>query len=158
MGNSAGLLMYQITKDGIEYFLIHYGGPYFKHRDKGSWSIPKGLIEKGENALETAKREFTEETGIITTPPFLDIQSIKQKGGKIVKAWAFEYRGNLPVHLHSNSFELEWPPKSGKKQPFPEVDKGDFFTEKEAREKINPAQIPFLERLKEVLQWNDNAD
>lgn len=144
---SAGLIMYRYKNAGIEIFLAHPGGPFFKNKDNGSWSIPKGLIEEGEEPLNTAVREFVEETGIKPKPPFIPVDSIRQKGGKIVYAWAFE--GDIPTGFEpvSNSFEIEWPPHSGKNQSFPEIDKAEFFTSEEAGLKINPAQAVFIDRL-----------
>lgn len=148
---SAGLLMYRRKNNGVELFLAHPGGPFFKNKDDGSWSIPKGLLEEAEEPLEAAKREFEEETGITPKPPFIPLESIKQKGGKLVYAWAFE--GDVPAGFKpvSNHFEMEWPPHSGKKQSFPEMDKMEFFSAEEAKAKINPAQANFIDRLLDTL-------
>jgi len=151
MSKSAGLLMYRIHDDELQIFLAHMGGPYFKNRDNGYWTIPKGLIENNEPNKEAAKREFQEETGLVGEEPMFSLGEIKQKGGKIVYAWAFEYKGPDKVKISSNSFEIEWPPKSGKKKTFPEIDEAQFYKEEEARKKINPAQLPFIDRLKEQL-------
>jgi predicted NUDIX family NTP pyrophosphohydrolase len=151
MNKSAGLLMYRIRDDELELFLAHMGGPYFKNKDNGYWTIPKGLIENNEPIKEAAKREFQEETGIVSEEPMIDLGEIKQKGGKIVYAWAFDYNGPPEIEIKSNSFEIEWPPKSGMKKTFPEIDNAQFFKEEEARRKINPAQLPFIDRLKEQL-------
>lgn len=150
---SAGLLMYR-THPRLEVFLVHPGGPFFRHKDEGAWTIPKGLLEKNDtDALETAKREFEEETGYYVPPDahFMELGHIQQKGGKSVWAWAFPAPGNLPGTIRSNTFELEWPPKSGKKRSFPEADRGTFFDTDTARTKINPAQADFIERLCEKL-------
>jgi len=148
---SAGLLMFRRENKNLEVFLAHPGGPFFKNKDESSWSIPKGLIEAGEKPLETAKREFKEETGITPDPPFISLDTIKQKGGKVVHAWAFE--GNIPADFKpaSNKFEMEWPPNTGNKQLFPEIDKAEFFTVEQAKLKINPAQAVFIERLLDTL-------
>lgn len=146
--SSAGLLMYRKNNNKLEVFLVHPGGPYFKNKDEGVWTIPKGEIESEESIFEAAKREFQEETGIRPTGNFIPLDTVKQKGGKIIHAWAFE--GDMST-FKSNYFEMEWPPRSGRKQKFPEVDKALFFTIAEATRKINPAQIVFLERLGELL-------
>lgn len=150
--NSAGVLMYRIKNGKPEVFLVHPGGPFFAKKDKGAWTIPKGLPEQNEELKEAAIRELIEETGIEVQEPLFELGTIVQKGGKIVHAWAAA--GELPENyeLISNLFELEWPPRSGKKQQFPEVDKGDFFSIEKARELINPAQTAFLDRLVEVLE------
>ncbi len=134
-------------KDELELFLVHPGGPFFVNKDDGSWTIPKGLIGEDEEVLDAARREFEEETGIIPHGPFIPLDHVKQKGGKVVWAWAFE--GNVPgdYRPESNLFEIEWPPKSGKRQSFPEIDKAQFFPEIRAREKINPAQQVLISRL-----------
>jgi predicted NUDIX family NTP pyrophosphohydrolase len=149
MKQSAGLLMYRGNKDTLEFFLVHPGGPFFKNKDDGYWTIPKGEPAENEPLLDTAKREFKEETGIEPIGPFIDLGSTKQKGGKVVFAWAFEKNG--ANWMNSNYFELEWPPKSGKKVSFPEIDKGGYFTLEEAKVKINSAQVYFLVKLKDYL-------
>jgi len=143
--------MYRIRGGRIEVFLAHPGGPFFAKKDKGAWSIPKGLVESGEDALETAKREFEEETGILPSGPFLPLGSVKLKSGKVVHAWAFRHQEDPPEKIRSNTFKLQWPPRSGKIREFPEIDRAAFFPLSEAREKINPGQVPFLDRLKEAL-------
>lgn len=148
---SAGLLMYRLADKHLEIFLAHMGGPFFKNKDEGYWTIPKGLIENEESVKEAAIREFHEETGIIPEEPFLSLGEIRQKGGKKVIAWAFKYSGKPDIQIESNTFEMEWPPKSGNKQTFYEIDKARFFIEGEAKKKINPAQLPFIERLKHIL-------
>lgn len=149
---SAGLLMYR-TKDGLlEIFLAHPGGPLYRNKDQGYWTIPKGEPPENEPLLETAMREFEEETGIKPSGSFLELGSIRQKGGKVVHAWAFE--GDCDSHrfVRSNTFEMEWPPRSGCIQSFPEVDRAQFFTLAEAREKIKDAQWPLIERLVAILE------
>lgn len=146
---SAGILMYRLTNGGVEVLLAHPGGPFFKNKDNTHWSIPKGEPDEdlGEDLLITAMREFKEETGITPLGNFIELGSITQKGGKEVFAWAVE--GTLPegfVH-ECNTFEMEWPPRSGKMMEFPEIDKIEFFTIDKAKEKIKAAQIPLLERL-----------
>jgi predicted NUDIX family NTP pyrophosphohydrolase len=127
------------------FFLVHPGGPFFKNKDDGVWSIPKGLPEKDENdLLSTAIREFNEETGIVTSPPYHRLTSIIQKSGKTVHAWTFLGEWDEATGIISNSFELEWPPRSGKIQHFPEQDKGAWLSLEGALQAINPAQIPFL--------------
>lgn len=149
---SSGLLMYRKQNNQLEFFLVHPGGPYFKNRDDGAWSIPKGETENTESLLETAIREFKEETGIEPgVADFIALDSIKQKGGKTVHAWAFEGGWNENNLIKSNYFEIEWPPQSGKKQKFPEIDKAGFFSADIAKQKINSAQVEFLIRLEEIL-------
>ena len=123
---SAGLLMYRIQDGKLQVLLAHPGGPLFKNKDDGAWTIPKGEIESDEDLLEAAKREFEEETGVTPTGPFIALTPIKQKGGKIVHAWAF--KGDCdPDAIVSNKFTMEWPPKSGRQMEFPEIDHADFF-------------------------------
>ncbi|MFL5731111.1 MAG: NUDIX domain-containing protein [Cytophagaceae bacterium] len=142
---SAGLLMFRRRKDELEFFLVHPGGPYFKNKDLGYWTIPKGEPEEGETLIDAAQREFNEETGILPSPPFTELGSVKQKGGKKVYAWAFEKDSSDPFAC--NFFQLEWPPRSGKIVSFPEADQGLYFSMKEALEKINPAQADFILRV-----------
>ncbi len=144
---SAGLLLYHFDTAVLKVLLLHPGGPFFAKKDAGVWSIPKGEYEDGEDALEAAKRELKEETGnTISSAAFVPLTPVKLKSGKIVQAWAVEARFE-PAFISSNLFEMEWPPKSGKKQQFYETDKGDWFTIEEAKVKINPGQIPLLEEL-----------
>lgn len=144
---SSGILMYRFHNKTVEVFLVHPGGPFFANKDLGAWSIPKGLPEDGEDFQKAAKREFKEETGVQVKNSLLPLGSIRQKGGKVVHAWATA--GDLPVgyEVRSNYFDLEWPPRSGRHQQFPEIDKGGFFSLEAARKLINPAQQEFLERL-----------
>lgn len=148
---SAGLLMFRRKEKALELFLVHPGGPFFRKKDEGNWSIPKGLLDGDEEPLAAARREFTEETGFPTPAEgYLSLGEVQQKSGKLVRAWAFE--GDYdPGAMKSNTFDLEWPPKSGKVQAFPEIDRAEFFTPEEARRKLNPAQVAFIERLEEIL-------
>jgi len=146
---SAGLLMYRRSQKGLEVLLVHPGGPFWRKRDLGVWTIPKGLVEPGEDLFYTACREFTEETSLVPQAPYLELPEIKQSS-KRVKAWAFE--GDCdPSQIHSNTFEIEWPPKSGKIQVFPEVDRADWFLTDIAKRYILKAQIPLLESLQAKL-------
>jgi predicted NUDIX family NTP pyrophosphohydrolase len=143
--------MFRKTKAGLEVLLVHPGGPYFQNKDEGAWTIPKGEVADGENLLNRARIEFQEELGIDASGDWMEIGSVKQKGGKTVHAWAFAGDLANDFQLASNTFEMEWPPRSGKMQRFPEVDRTSFFPVEEARRKINAAQIIFLDRLIEVL-------
>ncbi len=149
---SAGLLMYSVKNEKLKVFLVHPGGLFFKNKDDGFWSIPKGLIEKNEEYLQTAIREFKEETGITSEGEYLPLSSIKQKNGKVVYAWAFKTENDEQHFIKSNTFKLEWPPKSGKIQEFPEIDKAEFFTVEAAKKKINEAQIELITRLEKHLK------
>ena len=152
---SAGILIFKKDPD-LQVLLAHPGGPYWKNKDDGAWSIPKGLIEEDEDHQQAAVREFEEETGYLPKGTFIPLGSIRQKGGKVVYAWAVE--DDLPddFRLQSNEFDMEWPPKSGKKESFPEIDRVMFFNEIEARKKINPAQSAFIDRLKQSLKSEDS--
>lgn len=149
---SAGLLMYRHRRDTVEFLLVHPGGPFWKKKDEGAWSIPKGQAQPGEDLLTRAQIEFQEELGINAEGTWIPLGSIKQKGGKTVYAWGFE--GDLPqdFQLKSNTFEIEFPPRSGNFKAFPEVDRAEFLSEPVARVKLNPAQIPFLERLRQAVR------
>lgn len=143
---SAGLLLYRLRNGLLEFLLVHPGGPFWKNKDAGAWTIPKGELADNEEPLAAAVREFEEELGFKPTGSFIELAPIKQKGGKIVHAWAVE--GDCdPAQIKSNTFTMEWPPKSGKQAEFPEVDRAEFFKLGEAKEKINQAQIPLLEEL-----------
>lgn len=148
---SAGLLMYRRGERGLEVLLVHPGGPFFAQKDEGFWGIPKGLIDDGEPGLEAARREFLEETSIVPeTDAYLELGEVRQRSGKRVHAWAFE--GDCDAEaVVSNTFELEWPPKSGRTCEFPEIDRATWFDLGSARVKINPAQAAFLDRLAELL-------
>jgi predicted NUDIX family NTP pyrophosphohydrolase len=143
--------MYRKSGGILEVFLVHPGGPLWARKDEGAWSIPKGLVDEGEDKLEAAKREFLEETSILPAEPFIYLGDIRQKSGKRVYVWAFMRNCDLP-QINSNTFILEWPPKSGQMKEFPEIDKGEFFPIPEARRKIIPAQAGFLDRLTEYLE------
>lgn len=146
MRTSAGILLYRRTNKYIEFFLVHPGGPFWKGKDKGAWSIPKGEFVEGEDPLAVAKREFTEETGQTIDGNFMELTAIQQKGGKKVFAWAIEGDAN-ENNIVSNTFKQEWPYKSGKWISIPEVDKAGWFNEEEAKEKINPAQAALIDDL-----------
>ena len=148
---SAGLLMYKVVLNEPVYFLVHPGGPYFKNKQAGYWTIPKGAPQKNEPLLEAAKREFFEETGIRPEPPYITLESIQQKGGKTVHAWAFEGDWAASKGISSNHFEIEWPPRSGKRQHFPEIDEAQWVNESNAMLLINEAQQAFIKRLKTIL-------
>jgi predicted NUDIX family NTP pyrophosphohydrolase len=140
---SAGLVMFRIHEGIFQVLLVHPGGPFWKSKDNGVWSIPKGEPEAGENLLVTAQREFKEEIGVTATGPFNPLGSITQKSGKEVHAWAFE--GDCDVtKISSNTCDIEWPPDSGKSLTIPEIDKAEFFDMDTAAKKIIQAQLPFL--------------
>ena len=144
MKKSAGLILYRRTKQELEVLLVHPGGPIWAKRDEGAWSIPKGEISAGEEPLEAAQREFAEELGSSVQGTLLALGSVIQKGGKVVQAWAVE--GDLDVRsVKSNTFSMEWPPRSGRTAEFPEVDRAAWFSLAEAREKINEGQGPLVE-------------
>jgi len=134
----------------LQVLLAHPGGPLFKNKDEDTWTIPKGELDLGEDMLEAAKREFGEETGIKPTGPFTELTPIKQKGGKIVHAWAFQ--GDCdPAKIVRNTFMMEWPPKSGQRMEFPELDRADFFDVAAARRKIKVAQMPLVEECERIV-------
>ena len=144
---SAGILLYRNNNARLEVFLVHPGGPFFKNKDEGSWSIPKGEFLDDEEALAAAKREFEEETGQkIVNGNFIRLTPVTQKSGKIVHAWAIEGDIDHEV-IESNLFEMEWPPKSGKMASFPEVDRAAWFDANTAKIKVNPAQAKLIEEL-----------
>ncbi len=147
---SSGLLLFRLRSKQPEFFLVHPGGPFWKNKDSGAWSIPKGEFETGEDPLEAAKREMKEETGFRVSGKFIKLTPVKQSGGKIVHAWALEYDLD-PARIKSNEFEMEWPPRSGKMKSFPEVDRGDWFPAAEAKEKINKSQGALIDELLELL-------
>lgn len=143
---SAGILLYRKVKNQLEVFLVHPGGPFFKNKDNGAWSIPKGEFPEDEDALIAAKREFLEETGQSIDGEFIKLKPVKLKSGKTVHAWAVE--GNIDHEvILSNLFEMEWPPRSGKMASFAEVDRADWFKSAVAKVKINPAQIALIDEL-----------
>jgi predicted NUDIX family NTP pyrophosphohydrolase len=150
---SAGLLMYRRKGNQLQVFLAHPGGPLFRNKDEGYWSLPKGEpAHAGEALLETAVREFEEETGIRPAGPFTELGSITQKGGKVVHAWAFEGDWDDSQPIHCNTFEMEWPPRSGRMQSFPEIDRGRFFGLEEAKIKIRETQWTLIQRLTGILK------
>ena len=144
---SAGILLFRKANDGIEVLLGHMGGPFWARRDEGAWSIPKGEYEPPEDALAAARREFTEELGLPVPPgELIELGEAKQSGGKIVTIWAVE--GDLdPDAVVPGTFEMEWPPRSGRRQAFPEIDRGAWFSLDIAEQKIVSGQRPFLDRL-----------
>ena len=147
---SAGLLMYRDTDHDLEVLLVHPGGPFWQRKDNGAWTIPRGEVENGEDYLTAAIREFKEETGWQPQGPYLSLGEVRLRSGKTVHAWAFP--GSVdPASLRSNLFEIEWPPKSGRQQQFPEIDRAGFFTMAEARDKMRISELPFLDRLAEQL-------
>jgi len=148
--SSAGLLLYRIRHAAIEVLLVHPGGPYWKTKDDGAWSIPKGEFSPAEDPLVAARREFFEETGVAIEGDLRALTPIQQPGGKIVHAWAVE--GDLdPTTIVSNTFEIEWPPRSGRLQSFPEIDRAAWFALPEATRKILRGQVPLLEELAQML-------
>jgi len=146
---SAGVLAFRRTARGIEVLLVHPGGPFWRNKDFGAWSIPKGEFDSGEQADDVARREFAEELGTKLTVPLVPLGEIKQRGGKRVEAFAAEIDLDAGAII-SNEFELEWPPRSGRMQRFPEVDRAAWFDLAEARRRINPAQAALLDRLAEI--------
>jgi predicted NUDIX family NTP pyrophosphohydrolase len=145
--------MFRRAPEGLQVLLVHPGGPFFRNKDDGAWTVPKGEVAEGEALLERARIEFEEELGI--APPdsgnWIELGNVRQKGGKTVHAWAFE--GDCPADFVavSNTFALEWPPRSGRMQEFPEIDRAEFFAIDEGKRKINAAQVAFLDRLVEAL-------
>lgn len=145
MKRSAGLLLFRRRGAGIEFFLVHPGGPFWAKKDEAAWSIPKGLYEKDESPLEAAKREFGEETGLSVDGDFVLLGDFRQPGGKTVSAWLVESDCD-PAAVKSNLFSIEWPPRSGKTAQFPEIDRAGWFTPREAVAKLIRAQKPIIER------------
>jgi predicted NUDIX family NTP pyrophosphohydrolase len=147
---SAGLLMFRRHTTELEVFLVHPGGPFWSKKDEGTWTLPKGEYEVGEEPLAAARREFQEETGFYAHEPFIELGSIRQKSGKVVFAWAFE--GDCdPARLVSNTCQIEWPPRSGRRMQIPEVDRGAWFTLAQAATSIREEQRPLLLRLQQEL-------
>lgn len=147
---SAGILLYKKSEGDLFVFLVHPGGPFFAKKDMGAWSIPKGEFSEGEEPLTAARREFSEETGVQIDGPFIELSPIKLKSGKKIFAWACE--GDLDTaKIKSNTFDLEWPPKSGRIQSFPEIDKGDWFPTTVAKTKINERQSALIDQLIEII-------
>ena len=151
MIESAGILMYRLREDRLEVLLAHPGGPYWTRRDLGSWTIPKGLVEEGEERLDAAWREFTEEMGFAPVGEATLLEPVRQPSRKVIHAWAVE--GDCdPAALDSNLFEMEWPPKSGRLQSFPEIDRAAWFPIEEARSRMLPGQLPFLDQLERLVR------
>jgi len=143
---SAGILLYRLRAGTLEVFLVHPGGPYWTRKDAGAWSIPKGEVEEGADPLGTARREFEEETGSAIHGDFVPLTPLKQPSAKLVYAWAAS--GDIDASsVKSNTFSMEWPPRSGKRQEFPEVDRGEWFSVAAAKEKITAGQRGFLDQL-----------
>jgi len=143
---SAGILLYRLSANGPQVFLVHPGGPFWAKRDVGSWSVPKGEIDEVEDLLEAAKREFHEETGARIEGDFIELAPLRQPSGKVVHVWAVEGEVDA-ASIVSNTFSIEWPPSSGETREFPEVDRAGWFTLAEARDKLLPGQRPFLDQL-----------
>lgn len=154
---SAGLLMYRTKPRGVEVLLVHPGGPFWTKKDDGAWFVPKGELDSNEEPLNAALREFEEETGLHPSGPFTPLGEAKHKSGKTVKAWAFEGDWDAS-QLRSNTFMVEWPPKSGRQQEFPEVDKASFFSISEAKTKIHDAEKVFLDRILESLGFDPKVE
>lgn len=147
---SAGLLLFRRRIGALEVFLAHPGGPFWKGRDEGAWTIPKGVLDPGEDPLAAARREFAEETGVVPVGPFLALDSVKQRAGKVVHAWAWEGDADAE-RVTSNTSRIEWPRGSGRWQSYPEVDRCAWFDPETARRKLNAAQAEFVGRLIERL-------
>lgn len=148
---SAGILLYRFHNSRIEFLLVHPGGPYWAKKDAGAWSIPKGEFEENEDPLAAAVREMEEETGAKVSGKFMELTPVKQKSGKMIYAWGIEGNFN-PGEINSNRFEIEWPPKSGMKKSFPEIDKAAWFNPDEAKKRIIEGQIPLIEEIEKKLQ------
>ena len=148
---SAGILLYRVHSGTPQVLLAHPGGPFWANKDDGAWTVPKGEIGDDEDPLAAARREFREEIGAEPSGDFIALSPVRQRSGKMVQAWAV--RGDLdPSRLESNSFSMEWPPRSGRLQEFPEVDRAGWFTFAQARAKILPAQVPLLDQLERILE------
>jgi predicted NUDIX family NTP pyrophosphohydrolase len=147
---TAGLLLYRIRDSALEVFLVHPGGPFWAKKDDGAWSIPKGEFSEDEAPLNAAKREFQEETGFSVEGNFMALKPLKQRSGKLVYAWALESDCDAAA-VKSNLFSMEWPPRSGKRQEYPEVDRGGWFALEIAKRKIMPGQIGLLDELQQIV-------
>jgi predicted NUDIX family NTP pyrophosphohydrolase len=143
---SAGLLLYRKTGGALEVFLVHPGGPFWVRKDDGAWSIPKGEFDEGEDPLDAARREFQEETGMAAKGEFHPLKPLRQSGGKMVYAWAVQFDLDAAA-VKSNTFSVEWPPRSGKRQEFPEIDRAGWFRIDEAKRKILKSQLDLLEQV-----------
>ena len=150
--------MYRFKDGDLQIFIAHPGGPLFQKKDEGYWTIPKGEPPAGEALFDAAVREFEEETGIKPHGPYMELGSIRQKGGKVVHAWAFEGDADPSQPVRSNLFEMEWPPKSSRIQSFPEVDRAQFFFLAEAKKKLKETQWPLVERLAAILHISMNTE
>ena len=151
MKRSAGILLYKYVAGAPYVLLVHPGGPFWRNKDLGAWSIPKGEIGEGEDHLAAAIREFAEETGVTLSGEFVALGEVKQKGGKIVTAFA-HCRDLDPAAIKSNAFEIEWPPRSGRRQAFPEIDRAEWFDLQAAQDKINASQAVLIERLRAAIR------
>lgn len=147
---SAGLLLFRQKSGELEVLLAHMGGPYWEKKDEGSWSIPKGEFDENEDPLNAAKREFEEETGTVPVGDFIPLEPLKQPSGKLIYAWAVKAEFD-PATLRSNMFSIEWPPKSGKQQEFPEIDRAAWLTPEVAKRKILKGQAPFVDQLQKIV-------
>src|SRR5688500_7264132 len=147
---AAGILLYRRAARGLEVLLAHPGGPFWANKDEGAWSLPKGEPAPGEDPLACARRELEEETGVVAHGPFVDLGEVRQKSGKVVHGWAAEGEGE-PASMKSNTFTMEWPPRSGRMASVREVDRCGWFDLEEARHRINPGQIELLDRLAELV-------
>lgn len=153
---SAGLLMFRRRGGVLEVLLAHPGGPFWSRRDAAAWTLPKGEIGPGEEPLAAARREFAEETGFASAPPFVPLGELRQKSGKRISAWAFEGDAD-PATLASNTFEMEWPPRSGRTRSFPEIDRVAWFDPGVARAKLIAGQVPFIDALEAWLARGPGA-
>jgi predicted NUDIX family NTP pyrophosphohydrolase len=147
---SAGVLVYRRTNGRLEVLLVHPGGPFWRNKDEGAWTIPKGEVDAGEEAVVCARRELREETGLAFDGPLVELPAVRQKAGKLVRAWAAEADFD-PATLTSTTFDMEWPPRSGRRASFPEVDRAAWFDLDTARAKINAAQAALLDSLRAVV-------
>jgi predicted NUDIX family NTP pyrophosphohydrolase len=148
--HSAGILLYRFKEGNLEVFLVHPGGPFWARKDMGAWSIPKGEYEEGEDPVKAAQRELAEETGIELNSPLIDLGELRQPSGKVVHVWAAAHDCD-PSKIHSNTFKMEWPPKSGKLQEFPEVNRGAWYATTVAKSKLHKGQAGFIDTLREML-------
>ena len=155
---SAGILRFRSSNGRLELFLVHPGGPFWKNKDNASWSIPKGEYDDGEDPFDAANREFTEETGFeAITGDFKELGELKQPSGKLITAWAVEGECN-PQSIRSNTFSMEWPPRSGKQSEFPEIDRADWFSVAKSKEKLHKGQVGFVDRLCEILAYDPTEE
>jgi predicted NUDIX family NTP pyrophosphohydrolase len=148
---SAGVALYRRTETRIEVFLVHMGGPFWAKKDDGAWTFPKGEYDEGEDPLTAARREFHEETGFDVEGDFVPLDPIKQRGGKTIRLWAIEGDCDAAA-IRSGTFSLEWPPRSGRRQEFPEVDRAGWFAPDDAKRKLVPAQAAFVDQLARMIE------